>query len=391
MILKRKIDIRAELVAVMTTVLLASGSMEAAAQVQSRITVSGTEPASSCISLAKNSNDTDIIVKFTFDEQANTLKVSLISYRTLFVFNEYVRYSRIFCCGVLKPQRLPYEVKVPSGGKFKSTPEFRKSIRQYSGLKNCHKYVFSRWISYEGLRPVPAEYSMLNDRIEQTFDIIGQRSDVKVILKDISILDPDGKEGHYRFVLDRNVNRSFDITILRDPCFGREKDIEAASAALANVSASLDSLKAVYGDGIAPNEKIYGIFNGMKAVVTNQFAKADTTVECECLKESYVKYNAVVDSISALDYRMPESVQEAPQGVDAERMLVWVRTIDVAVGKWLGSTDPVEKHDLEQTCKSILSEADAEIKANGIINAEQQDAYKMLKKAEIYYKTTCGK
>ena len=38
------------------------------------------------------------------------------------------------------------------------------------------KYVFHRWIDYEGLQPVPQEYAMVNDYITQTFDILKKGS-----------------------------------------------------------------------------------------------------------------------------------------------------------------------------------------------------------------------
>lgn len=372
------------------TILLTLAPVCAYAQVSSPITVSGTEPAATCISLSRDSRDMDVIVKFVFDEQKNSLTVSLFSYRGLFVFREKVKYSKIFCCSNMNPEKLPYEVQVPDPGKFKATSPFRKSIKESSGLRNYRKYVFSRWIDYEGLQPQPCEFSMVNDRIEQTFDILEQKSQVNVTLKDIILMDPHGKEGHFAFVLDRNVNKSFDITIKRDPCFGKDEDVNASAQALSVIRSAYDSLKVVYGNGVAPNEEAYQMFNGMKTLMTKQFTKVNADSKCGCIKEAREKYNMIIDSIALMKYKKPV-VAMTPKGIDANKMLSRARRLDVAVGKWLNSKDSVECHDLMKECETIIAEAKDDVVFNGVYTVEQREALDVFLRARRYYEITCRK
>ena len=56
------------------------------AQTVKVISVSNDASFTDHISLAEDSRDMDIMVKFVFDEQHNRLTVSVLSYRSLFVF-----------------------------------------------------------------------------------------------------------------------------------------------------------------------------------------------------------------------------------------------------------------------------------------------------------------
>ena len=55
------------------------------AQTTKQIEVDGNEPYVDHVSLMEGSTDMDLLVKFMFDEPNNSLTVSLISYRKLFV------------------------------------------------------------------------------------------------------------------------------------------------------------------------------------------------------------------------------------------------------------------------------------------------------------------
>ena len=62
------------------------------------------------ISLKPDSKDMDLMVKFVFNEDANTLTVTLISYRSLFVFWDKVHFKPLIKGLTLLPGQLPYVV-----------------------------------------------------------------------------------------------------------------------------------------------------------------------------------------------------------------------------------------------------------------------------------------
>lgn len=55
-------------------------------------------------------------------------------------------------------------------------------------IKPKRKHIFRQWIEYEGLQPQPTEYKMVNDYIEQTFDILHEMADVSITLRDILVM-----------------------------------------------------------------------------------------------------------------------------------------------------------------------------------------------------------
>lgn len=59
------------------------------------------------ISLKPDSKDMDLMVKFVFSEDKNTLTVTLISYRSLFVFWDNVHFYPLIKGRKLRPAQLP--------------------------------------------------------------------------------------------------------------------------------------------------------------------------------------------------------------------------------------------------------------------------------------------
>ena len=158
------------------------------AQTVKDITVSQKESYTDHISMEEDTQDKDLMVKFVFDEAANTLTVSLISYRTIFVFREDVRYKPLIKGRTIRPDQLPYVVTFDPKEKYQISKLFKSTVP-----RPRKQYVFSRWIEYDGLQPAPQEYSMVNDYISQTFDILNKRSMVTVTLRDIMLMDDISK------------------------------------------------------------------------------------------------------------------------------------------------------------------------------------------------------
>ena len=98
------------------------------AQTVKNISVSAGTSYTDHIALSEDSRDSDIMVKFVFDEDNNTLTVSALSYRTLFVFREASRYKAVVSHKNLIPDRLPYVADADKGSKFPLSKGLVKSI-----------------------------------------------------------------------------------------------------------------------------------------------------------------------------------------------------------------------------------------------------------------------
>ena len=339
------------------------------AQAVKQVYVSQEEPYTDHQTLTQDSRDTDVIVKFQYDEQQNTLTLSVISYRTLFVFREPARYGSITnLFGRILPEKFPYVMSAEPGAKFRFSAELRKTIDG-----PYRKHVFNRWLEYKGLQPQPAEYKMVNDYIEQVFDVV-PGSDVSVTLRDIFLLE--GEE----ILCGRDLKTRYDITIGHNPCFGKDEEIAQANTTLENLFQNYNSLKTTSGGGLAASQEEADLFLQLKEAVSSQFVHREVRSSCAAVQNIWDVYNDFVDSLAVLKC---EYVPVRP-GTDAQIILSGARAIDENVSRWLRSSDPVERRDLVAANEEAIKDIEDLVKINGLINQEQQSAYSIFKEAVRY-------
>lgn len=342
------------------------------------------------ISLKEDSKDMDLMVKFVFAEETNTLSVTLISYRTLFVFWDNVHFKPLFKGRKLRPDQLPYVVEYNPKDKYKITKLFQATVPQPRS-----EFYFQRWIDYEGLQPAPQDYKMVNDYITQVFDIQNKRTQVTVNLHDIFLLDKIEKKKYNRYDIPfgRDLDMTYQVTIVRNPCFGLDEDVAAAQNALAGVVKSYSSFKKKYGSGVLGSEESLKLFQELKGTLQEQFQHHDTQSDCPDIQTAWDDYNHYVDSIGAMKcvVRTAEEVA-AGAGLTPESLTILMskaRQIDKLVSRWLISSDPMERSDLETQCESLISEVNAMIGKSGGHTAEQREAIATFRAAERYYQSTC--
>ena len=192
------------------------------------IAVSPTESYTDHLQLTDDSKDMDVMVKFAYDEPNNRLTVSLISYRNLFAFHEDCRYKDVISRWLyrLKADRLPYVTQPAPGTRIRMTmPVLRKMN------KPRRKQIFHHWVEYGGMQPVQMERKLVEDCIEQSFEILPGRSSVGVTLRDVMVLEPSQRQnGRYSVVLSRDIDRQYNVRIVHSPCYGTEELIAQTEA-----------------------------------------------------------------------------------------------------------------------------------------------------------------
>ena len=102
-----------------------SSLLTSSAQTVRNVTVSQGQAFTDHISLDDDATDKDIMVKFVFDEAANQLTVSLISYRNIFVFREDTRFKPTIKGRTIRPDLLPYVVTFDPKEKYRFSKLFR--------------------------------------------------------------------------------------------------------------------------------------------------------------------------------------------------------------------------------------------------------------------------
>lgn len=373
--------------------LLAASCLSVALGAQTVKTVSVSNEASYTdhISLAEDARDMDVMVKFVFDEQNNTLTVSLLSYRRLFVFREAARYASVIHCGRLHPDKMPYMVAAEQGMKFRVTPSLKRSIPE----SNKRQHVFNRWIEYEGMQPAPMEYKMVNDYIEQTFEILQKRNNVSVTLHDVFLLEPKPNNASVWDLLQgRDLDTRYQIQILRNPCFGLDEEIATARTMRDEVRSAFAGFRKTYGSGEVPTAEALALFEQTQQLLLTQFPARKNEAECPELRQLTGEYNQVVDSIATATcrIRVPEvsPALEGGKNLDIKMIYSQARQVDNAVSRWLISTDAYERRDLVAQCQDIINDMNAILSQQRARTPEEQQAVRVFRQAEQYFKRICG-
>lgn len=328
----------------------------------------------------------DLIAKFVFNEMENTLSVSLMSYRNLFVFQDDMRYKQVIRRSKIRPDRFPYVVEYDAEAKYKVTKEFKELI---PGSKK--KHVFRRWIAYEGLQPQPTDYKMLNDYIEQKFDILNKDTLVTVSLKDVLVMEasPDKKK-RFDFLYFTDLNREYKVHIVRNPCLGLDEDIATLQATADNIRTSYETLKERYVAQETNEPEALALLAEMQGMLSEQFPPKKQESSCPDMRRYTEAYNCYVDSIQRLasfKFAFEGKIDALP--TDAEHILGVARIIDNNVASWLVSLDVVEKEDLKARSQKLIDEMHEMIDGEWEVTEEQAIAISVFRKAENYFKKTC--
>lgn len=353
------------------------------AQMVKQITLSAEESYTEHIALSNDSKDLDVMVKFMFDEMNNRLSVTLLSYRSLFVFQDNVRYKQVVKWKKLRPDRLPYLVQEPLF-KIKLPKAFRRQIP-----KPRKKFIFERWISYDGIQPVPQDYRLVNEYIEQQFDILPQRNELTVSLHHLFVIDSKEKKKtrSYFFTYFKDLDLEFHISLQRNPCLGTEVELEQAALSLENVRQSYSAFAKSFAVREVSSEEKFGQFTAMKEMLTAQFPHREMSSECPEVQRAWNEYNMYVDSIQSVTCTLVRSEVVLP-GVGADVLLKKARQMDNMVTNWLSSTDKIERRDLQMQCQNLIDEVHLLVDEYGIVSEEEHQAWKVFLQAEGYFQRT---
>lgn len=365
------------------------------AQTVKNITVSQTDSYTDHLALKKDSKDMDVMVKFVFNEEMNTLTVSVISYRTLFVFWENTRYKGVVKNRKIHVDKLPYLVSSNSSDRFTLSKAFCKSLP-----RSHRKYVFKKWIEVESVQPVDHEIKMVNDYIEQTFNIQGKRSSVIVSLHDLMLMDLVKQKGlsrHYEISYGKDIDTKYQVTIQRNPCFGLDEEVGAANNALAAIQKSFSAFKKSYGNGKVNDEGGLKTFKDLQATLAAQFPKNDDSSPCPDIQQARDQYNLVADSIQNMKVTVAASVSDAlgavggeeGRALNAKLILSNARQLDNTVARWLVSKDDMEREDLVAQCRDLIKDTSVMIGSGRVHTQEEQNAVALFRKAEQYFNKVC--
>lgn len=397
---------------IILSLLMCSLSMAISAQSVKEITVSHNTPYTDHISMRNDSKDMDLMAKFAFDEKTNTLTITLISYRDLFVFQTATTYKQAIKGRKLKPDKLPFVVDTDPMAKYELTKEYWEAIP-----KPKKKHVFKKWIEYSGLHPLPTDYKMVNDYVKQDFNILNKADAVSITLHDVLMIDQEASDGkplsakQYDVVWGKDLDITYRIYIDRDPCFGMEEEIEAAGKLLESITAGYKNLQARYESGFVGSRESLANFKEMQQLLLGQYPKKTEKNSCPNIQEKWDAYNLYIDSISNMKCRIRPAVasyrsngatggsyigtrggnvrRSSGEGIDAGYIMTQARRIDSAVARWLLTKDRTERADLKKQCQEIINLMKNTVAQKGIVGNAQRNALNIFNQAAAYYRSTC--
>ena len=369
---------------ILLTVLLAFPAWLLPAQNVKTIAVGQDASYTDHISLAEDSRDKDIMVKFVYDQQNNSLTVSVLSYRNLFVFREATRYKGTVSGRRLNPEHLPYVAESEKVTRFYLSKALKKSLP-----RPRRKYVFQRWIEYDGLQPAQQDYKMVNDYIEQAFEILPKRTSVVVTLRDLYLLEPEGNK--YELLCGRDLNTSYVVRILQDPCFGKEDERAAAQKLTEDIKAAYAAFKKNYGSGKVATPDALKTFQDTQTALLTQFPPRQNVSDCPDIKDAVEQYNSYVDSIGAItcQVKLDVDMMDSTRELDSKMVYSQARQLDKYVARWLVSKDELEKEDLVKQCKEIITDMNTLLQRALVVTPDQKQAVTVYREAEKYFRKTC--
>ena len=360
------------------------------AQTVRTVTVAQGQSYTDHLSLKVDSKDMDMMVKFVFDEDANQLSVSLISYRTIFVFWDRVRLKPLVKGRTIRPDQLPYVVTYDPKDKYKITKLFKSTVP-----KPRKTFYFQRWMDYDGLQPVPQEYNMVNDYITQTFDILNKRNLVTFSLHDIFLMDKTEKKKYnlYEIPFGRDVNIEYQVTIQRNPCLEFGDEIASSQKALEGLTTSFKTLKKNYGGGKALSQEALQAFEDLKKNLLEQYPPKTDSTPCPDLTSIWETYNQYVDSVKSIHCVLAQDDNSGGElGIPTDNgkvILMKARQLDRTVSRWLVSKDANERRDLIRAGQGLIDEVNGIIGNRQGSNQAQRQAISMFRAAERYFNNTC--
>lgn len=374
---------------VLTTAFMASCASKKAIEMPIKpyqvITVSEETPYTETISTKEGAKDMDMLLKIEYSENDNTLNVSITSQHHLFGFKNNSLYKNVIRNKKISLVRLPYKVV--------SEPEmtYRLSKNIRNNISGCNdKHTFKAWISTTGLHPQMSGYEMVTETLTQKFDIVGDTT-ITVTLGDIMMMERSvSKKNRYDLTFYTNLNKSYVVNIKRNPCLGKEAELDSTQTLLDEIKENYTSLASKYPNVENLTQETLLALEEVRIKLETRYEKKETTNECPAIASMLENYNTYVDSIAKLADVKAEFAHKRPRlSMPADQLLAVARMVDTNVALWLVSNDVVEKADLVKRNRKLIDDINKKISNKMRMDTEQTKAYAVFKKAERYFNETC--
>lgn len=343
----------------------------------------------------------DIVVKVKFDEGNNQLQVDVKSSRLMIVFPESTIYKSVFShhwfAGLtgsrkMKVHRLRFPTLIEPKSKYRLD-----NMCYASFAKKRRNHVFNRWI-YGSSKTVAIQGKVskfVTDSLTQVFQLPDSATSASFTLRNVSLVSQKlrkRKGPKYTIVADADLNRTYNINIKRDPCYGKEDLIAAEDTVLKHFSDNYQLFDKQYESRLVSSNESYEIFLHHRDLILQTYPRRDEQSDCSEVQSRRDKYNMLYDSLAVMDCAMQidSSMFNLAAGINAAFVLQHAKSIDQNTAVWLNSLDVVERRDMVRKNKRLIAEVYDAIVADGILTEEQRLAVALFKRAEEYFYKVCN-
>ena len=360
------------------------------AQTVKNVSLSHNTPYADNLTLTNSKGDVNVTATLLFNEEDNTVSISLQSERMLFVFWQDIRYRKAFPGRRLRAERLVYSMTGNTSDSFRRCRRFAKDLPRPKG-----RHLFRTWATAEGLQPADGERRIVNDSVGQIFSLPDKRTDVTIRLRDLLLLNEAKQQGvshTYDLSFAGDINTEYRITLQRAPCLKMEPLITHTGNVLTAAKRSYHALEQAYPKHTVPREEDITMFNELKQAMRIIFPADTDSCACQRLMALRAQYNEYADSIAAFDVTLDipiDPLTQKAQRLDSKLVFYNARQLDANVSRWLASNDQVERSDLFKQNRSIIADTNTLIKSCSAESKEEKEAVALFREAEQYFYKSC--
>lgn len=388
-------------------VLFVAYALGLSAQDHVRGTVSADTPYTDLVQCPVDDQGLDLNVRVTFDEESNRVTVSVTSPRQLFAFYDRYRHRDVFKNWwgkrKLRLNRLPASPLVEHRSDYRIKGAV---VKKYKKPRRNHAYL--PWLVTSCKSELTPSATLLPDSLVETFVVEADQGEVEFTLRNILVvehsnglpantpmpLEQSKRRKHFRFIAERDLQRTYHITLRRNPCWGQTEAIAAAQQSLDELRGEWKKLLDTFNPETPISPAAHDILNKSKAYVALRYRAYSDSSACASLNNIYMAYNTLLDSVSKLDCPVIDPTaadgnKEGLVGVSPESVLMQAHRIDSNVGRYLISSSPQERSDLARECRKVIADTQDLIKTNGVINEEQRKAVAVFNKSVSYFRKIC--
>lgn len=374
----------------------------AQAQETRNVRVSADKPYQDKILIAFDDKGLELDLTLAFDEAANKLVLTMSGNRDLMALSRDISYKDVFHHPFLgkrqlHAEKLQYKVLVEPNSRYYLRKSVYKSYR-----KNRRHHLVNAWVEPDSTSltfalPAVADSFRIPELCQRVlaerFDVIPGASDVALRLRNIMVVD-ELKASHdkreYEIVLDHDLDLTFRITLVRNPCHGQEEVLEAVNVRLIEVREAYQKLHRICPSGKAGTAEEVEVFKQHQEFLLSKFQPIEATSSCADVNMARDNYNNYVDSITSLRCAVPVELTEEGSmlygtGISPEALIQAARQLDKLVAQNLVAKNEMERRDIYFMGRDIINVTKQGVEEKGIYNEEQRRAYGIFDTASKYF------